>query len=49
MLDFDFDVVTGPSKATRPAMTEDRPDEPAPDEERRPAESATAPARSAGN
>ena len=45
MLDFDFDVVTGPSKATRPAL----PDEPAPDEERRPAESATAPARSAGN
>ncbi len=41
MLDFDFDVVTGPSKATRPAV----PDEPAPEE----GESATAPERSAGS
>ena len=41
MLDFDFDVVTGPSKANGPAV----PDDPAPEEE----ESATAPARSGGS
>lgn len=43
MLDFDFDVVTGPSKATGPTV----PDDPAPKADRRPAEPATAPARSA--
>jgi hypothetical protein len=41
MLDFDFDVVTGPSKANCPTV----PDEPSPEED----ESATAPARSGGS
>jgi len=45
MSDFDFDVVTGPSKASCPAV----PNEPPPEEERRASEPVSDPARSAGN
>lgn len=45
MSDFDFDVVTGPSKASCPAV----PGDPAPEEERRRDEPPIAPVRSAGS
>lgn len=45
MLDFDFDVVTGPSKASCPIPLDEPPAEAAEE----PAAPPTAPARSAGN